>query len=108
MIKKLYALPEETPIPELRPMNKSDVFHVAKILNQGLRYKRGFSKFKVKFHFIEEEVKHYFLPRDKIVCICVVRHKEVINGKNKDVVTDFLSFYALPSHIMKNPKHKVL
>ena len=38
MVKKLYALPEQPPLTELRPMNKSDVFYVAKVLNQGLRY----------------------------------------------------------------------
>ena len=47
MIKKLYALPEEPPIPDLRPMNEKDVFYVAKLLNEGL------SKFVVKFHFTD-------------------------------------------------------
>jgi len=30
------------------------------------------------------------------------------NGKKKVKVTDFLSFYSLPSHVMKNPKHDML
>ena len=36
MVKKLYAVPEELTLPELRPMNKNDIFGVAKLLNEGL------------------------------------------------------------------------
>ena len=39
MVKKLYSLPEELTIPELRPMNKNDIFGVAKLLNEGLSYR---------------------------------------------------------------------
>jgi glycylpeptide N-tetradecanoyltransferase len=38
MVKKLYSVPEELTIPELRPMSKNDVFGVAKLLNEGLSY----------------------------------------------------------------------
>ena len=62
----------------------------------------------VKFHYTEEEVKHYFMPRDKIVYTYVISKVEEIDGKKKTKVTDFLSFYALPSHVMKNPKHNML
>lgn len=37
MVKKLYSIPEELTL-ELRPMVKSDVFWVAKLLNEGLSY----------------------------------------------------------------------
>jgi glycylpeptide N-tetradecanoyltransferase len=53
-------------------------------------------------------VKHYFLPRDKIIYTYVVSKTEVVNGKKKEKVTDFLSFYSLPSHVMNNPKHNML
>lgn len=36
MVKKLYSVPEELTLPELRPMNKNDVFGLAKLLNEGL------------------------------------------------------------------------
>ena len=39
MVKKLYSLPEEVTIPELRPMNKNDIFGVARLLNEGLSYR---------------------------------------------------------------------
>jgi len=38
MVKKLYNLPEELTLEELRPMNKNDIFGVAKLLNEGLSY----------------------------------------------------------------------
>jgi hypothetical protein len=53
-------------------------------------------------------VKHYFLPRDKIVYTYVISKTEMENGKKKVKVTDFLSFYSLPSHVMGNPKHDML
>lgn len=53
-------------------------------------------------------MKHYFLPRDKIVYTYVISKTEVVNGKKKEKVTDFLSFYSLPSHVMNNPKHNML
>ena len=62
----------------------------------------------VKFHYTEEEVKHYFMPRDKIIYTYVISKVENIDGKKKTKVTDFLSFYALPSHVMNNPKHNML
>jgi glycylpeptide N-tetradecanoyltransferase len=38
MVKKLYSVPEELTLPELRPMNKNDVFALGKLLNEGLSY----------------------------------------------------------------------
>jgi len=35
MVKKLYSIPDEITL-DLRPMNKNDVFGVAKLLNDGL------------------------------------------------------------------------
>lgn len=62
----------------------------------------------MKFHFTDEEVKHFFLPRDKVVYTYVLSKTEIENGKKKVKVTDFLSFYSLPSHVMGNPKHNML
>jgi len=94
-LEKLYKLPEAPTLEGLRPMHKKDVFHVAKIINQGLE------KFAVKFKFTEEEVKHYFLPIPKVIYSYVIQHKD-------KEVTDFLSFYSLPSHIMKHEKYNTL
>ena len=48
----------------------------------------------------EEEFKHWFLPRENVVDSFVVEE----NG----VVTDFGSFYHLPSTIMHHPQYKIL
>lgn len=37
MVKKLYNIPDELTL-DLRPMVKTDVFWVAKLLNEGLSY----------------------------------------------------------------------
>lgn len=62
----------------------------------------------VKFHYTDEDVKHYFLPRDKVVYTYVISKADNEGGKKRTKVTDFLSFYALPSHVMGNPKHNML
>lgn len=48
--------------------------------------------------FLAEEVEHYFLPRDKVVYSYVVEDKA---GQ----LTDFVSFYSLPSTVVNNQKH---
>lgn len=50
--------------------------------------------------FSEAEVHHFFLPRPNVVYSYVV--------EDAITVTDFVSFYNLPSSILKNPDHKVL
>uniref|UniRef100_A0A8C5Y5J8 Glycylpeptide N-tetradecanoyltransferase n=1 Tax=Microcebus murinus TaxID=30608 RepID=A0A8C5Y5J8_MICMU len=49
----------------------------------------------------QEEVEHWFFPQENIIDTFVV---ENANGE----VTDFLSFYTLPSTIMNHPTHKSL
>ncbi|CAD8061547.1 unnamed protein product [Paramecium sonneborni] len=90
--QKLYKLPEEPKTPGLRPMKKKDVAQVTKLLNDYLK------NFKLYFKYSEEEVKHWFLPRKDVISTYVVE-------KEQGVVTDFLSFYNLPSQVIKNPKH---
>ena len=53
-------------------------------------------------------MKHFFLPREGIVYTYVLSRTDIENGKKKVKVTDFLSFYSLPSHVMNNPKHNML
>eukprot|EP00828_Plagiopyla_frontata_P019513 TRINITY_DN2494_c0_g1_i1.p1 TRINITY_DN2494_c0_g1~~TRINITY_DN2494_c0_g1_i1.p1 ORF type:complete len:471 (+),score=88.41 TRINITY_DN2494_c0_g1_i1:198-1610(+) len=94
MIIKLYKVPEETQIPGIRPMAKKDIAPVYKLLISYLE------KFDFYNKYTEEEVKHFFLPRKGVISTYVVE-------KNKQV-TDFFSFYSLPSSILKNPKHTTL
>jgi glycylpeptide N-tetradecanoyltransferase len=94
--KSVYNISKETTITGLRKMEKKDVEGVFKILNEYL------SKFKVRSFYSQDEVEHWFLPRDKVVYSYVVENPE--NGE----LTDFLSFYSLPSSILNHEKHKTL
>ncbi|KAG2461162.1 NMT1 tetradecanoyltransferase, partial [Polypterus senegalus] len=97
---KLYRLPEvsapqATKTPGLRPMERKDVPAVHGLLREYL----------CQFHLTPcmsvEEVEHWLLPRENIIDTHVVENSE-------GVVTDFLSFYTLPSTIMNHPVHKSL
>ncbi|XP_073857209.1 glycylpeptide N-tetradecanoyltransferase 2 isoform X16 [Macaca fascicularis] len=92
---KLYRLPDVTKTSGLRPMEPKDIKSVRELINTYLK----------QFHLApvmdEEEVAHWFLPREHIIDTFVV---ESPNGK----LTDFLSFYTLPSTVMHHPAHKSL
>lgn len=63
-------------------------------------------KYKVKFFYTEEEVKHYFTPKENVVYSYVIESPE--SAGKKPVVTDFISFYMLPSHVIGHKKHNML
>ncbi|XP_024616544.1 glycylpeptide N-tetradecanoyltransferase 1 [Neophocaena asiaeorientalis asiaeorientalis] len=79
----------------LRPMEKKDIAVVHKLLTQYLK------QFHLTPVMSQEEVEHWFYPQENIIDTFVV---ENANGE----VTDFLSFYTLPSTIMNHPTHKSL
>ena len=93
--KGVYKLPKETSILGLRPMEEKDVEQVQVLLENYL------SKFKVHGYYSKEEVAHWFLPKRDVVYSFVVD-----NGEGK--VTDFISFYSLPSSILQHDVHKKL
>lgn len=59
-------------------------------------------KFKLYQEFSAEEIDHYLLPRPEVVDSYVVEMD--IGGKK--VITDFISFYTLPSSVLKHEKIK--
>lgn len=81
-------------------MVKRDIASLTKLINEQLE------KYVVKFYYTEEEVKHYFTPRENVVYSYVLEGEDPVTKKPK--VTDFISFYILPSHVMKNPKYNML
>ena len=91
---KLLKLPSEPEIKGLRPMGKGDVQAVHELLNEYL------TKYELHLKFTKEEIAHFMLPREGVVDAYVVEQE----GK----VTDFFSFYHLPSSILKHDKHKLL
>ena len=93
---KLLKLPPNPQTPGIRAMVDSDVPAVTKLLNEYLG--NGEAKFFPIFD--QDEVRHWFCPRAEVVCTYVV--------ETEGTVTDFLSFYTLPSTVIGNPKHNSL
>lgn len=84
---KLYKLPSTTSTPNLRPMEPKDVDGVYTLLSEHL------IKYKLHVVFTPEEVAHWLLPREGVINSYVVTNGE-------DTITDFCSFYHLPSTIL--------
>ncbi|CAL1528474.1 unnamed protein product [Lymnaea stagnalis] len=91
---KLYKLPDTPRTPGFRKLTVSDVPEAYQLLTRFMR------RYQLAPLFNEEEFRHWFIPRDGIINSYVVE----TNGK----LTDFVSFYSLPSTIMHHPVHKSL
>lgn len=92
---KKYTLPSEPTVPGLKPMEMKHTEQVKVMLNDYL------ARFDLAPVFSVEEVQHWLLTREDVVYSFVVEDDE---GN----VTDFLSFYNLPSTVMKHPEHNHL
>lgn len=77
-------------------INIQDHVQVAALVKNYLK------RFSLAPIFSKEEIAHWFLPRDDVINSYVVEEK----GSGK--ITDFLSFYSLPSTIIGNPTYKTL
>jgi glycylpeptide N-tetradecanoyltransferase len=62
-------------------------------------------KFKLHFVYTEEEIKHWFIPRENVIYTYVVEEED---ENKKTVITDMISFYSLPSTILDHPEHSLL
>ncbi|KAK5638730.1 hypothetical protein RI129_013025 [Pyrocoelia pectoralis] len=91
---KLYKLPDQPKTPGFRKMTLADVPKAHKVLQDYLK------RFDLAPQFSEEDFTHWFLPQNGIVDSFVV--------ENDGVVTDFVSYYTLPSTVMHHPVHKTL
>ncbi|XP_014673869.1 PREDICTED: glycylpeptide N-tetradecanoyltransferase 1-like [Priapulus caudatus] len=91
---KLYRLPESTKTIGFRQLSPTDVPETYKLLNKYLE------RFDLAPVFNEEEFRHWFIPQPGIVDSYIVER----DGQ----ITDFASFYTLPSTVMHHPAHKLL
>lgn len=91
---KLYKLPNETKVNGIRAMTDADRPQAYRLLSEYL------SKFSLAPVYTAEEFQHWFSPRVDVIDSYVV--------ENYGVVTDFVSFYTLPSSIMHHPSYKSL
>ncbi|KAJ9122827.1 hypothetical protein QFC24_003863 [Naganishia onofrii] len=104
-----YALPVQPLLPGFREMEERDVHGVSELL-------KGFMKrYEMSQVFgAVEEVRHWFLSaRGQGVVKGGRREGQVVwsyvvEDPSTHRITDFISFYSLPSLIMKHPTHKSL
>jgi glycylpeptide N-tetradecanoyltransferase len=93
---KAHKLPKEgeiTIVGNVRPMEEKDVKAVQKLLHDYLK------KTSIKLRFTDKEITHMLLPRENVV------QTYVIDSPDGKKVTDFISYYSLPSTILKKVGH---
>ncbi|CAI2368672.1 unnamed protein product [Moneuplotes crassus] len=93
---KLLSLPKNDIIENVRQMERRDVKQVQALLDEYLK------NFSLSFHFNKEEVLHFMLPRDNVV------YSYVVEDPDTKRITDFISYYSLPSTCLKSEKHKAV
>jgi len=91
---KLYKLPDDTKTKGLRPLRAEDMAACTRL------FETYMSRFDLTPAFNVDEFIHWFTPRKGIVNSYVVDHQGEI--------TDFISFYTLPSTVMHHTTHKTL
>merc|ERR1711972_321221 len=92
---KLYKVPESPQLSGMREMQPKDSQREAKII-QGYH-----KKYTLHPELSTDEVGHWVLPRPGVIFSYV---REQPNGE----VTDVISFYSLPSSILRNEKYNLL
>ena len=91
---KFYKLPDNTKTPGFREMTPADVPEAFKLFSEHMQ------RYELVSLFSEDEFRHWFIPRAGIIYAYVVES----NGK----LTDFVTFYSLPSTAMDHQSHKSL
>lgn len=90
---KLYKLPDEPQTPGFREFELGDVQRVTGLINDHLQ------QYKLAPILSEEEIEHWLLPKPGVVNAFVVEDPE------SGVLTDFCSFYTLPSTVINHDQH---
>lgn len=93
---KLYKVPDSTVTPGFRQMELHDVPAVTRLLQNYLK------QFIVAVDLDENDVEHWLLPTENVVDSYLVESPETHE------ITDFCSFYTLPSTVLGNPNYSTL
>ena len=64
------------------------------------------SQFRYRICYNQEEVHHWFLPREGVINTYVVESEEIDPKTKQKKITDIISFYHLPSSVLKHEKYK--
>ncbi len=97
-------LPSTSPVHGFRQMTDVDVPEVTRLLNEYL----STSPVKLAPVFSEADVRHLFVFQEGVVCSYVLDKAADGKADGAPILTDFLSFYHLPSSIMKHATEKKL
>ena len=92
--KALLALPKDYNLPHgaiLRPAEAKDMKSVRKLVQNYI------SKYKMFTDYTKKDFAHYFVRREGIIESFVI--------ETKGQVTDFFSFYNLPSTVLQNKRY---
>jgi len=92
---KLYKVPDKPQLSGIRPMVPDDCKRVTELLTGYLK------KFPLHPEFTQDDIAHWLLPREGVVY-------SFVREANPGEVTDFFSFYSLPSTILGNDKYNLL
>lgn len=92
-------LPSTTSTPGLRPMEIKDIDAVHDLLERYLK------RFDMNQAFTKEEIEHWLVHKDGAGKEQVV-WSYVVEDPETHKITDFFSFYNLPSTVIQHPKHK--
>ncbi|KAK9473275.1 acyl-CoA N-acyltransferase, partial [Dipodascopsis tothii] len=93
-----YALPSETSTAGLRRMVAADVPAVHELLTKYLR------KFELSQVFSQDEIRHWMIHDEEIADEKRVVYSYVVDSPD-NTLTDFVSFYKLPSTVLGNSSH---
>ncbi|KAI9031224.1 acyl-CoA N-acyltransferase [Hyaloraphidium curvatum] len=94
-LERLYKIPASPTIPGFRAMTEADAPEVQRLLSSYL------VRYELAPVFSEEEVKHWFTPIKGVVESFVVEDPQKAGH-----LTDFVSYYSLPSSVINNEKHR--
>jgi len=92
--QKLLRIADAPTVKGIRPMVKKDVKEMRKLLTDFLSTK------EVVFTYTNQEVEHFFMPKAGVM------YTYVIEDEESKKITDFFSFYSLPSSVLKHERHK--
>lgn len=93
---KLFAVKPATATPGIRAMCREDVPAACRVLKEYL------DQFNMRVDMTEDEFSHWLLPREGVI------YSYVVEDPKSHEITDMISFYSLPSSIIKHPAHKTL
>eukprot|EP00854_Cymbomonas_tetramitiformis_P019533 gene19533-23360_t len=93
---KFYKLPNKPVTPGFRQMSEADVPAVTKLLKAHL------AQFGLAPVMSEADIRHWLLPRENVV------DSYVVEENPSEGITDFVSFYTLPSTIVGNEVYNTL